>query len=220
MFTPFAFVSSIAVRIQNAGSICICGAGWGFCSCSWFLRLPCACGMGVVPASGWGVANALLRGATGRGRGISGGANPPGRATISGWKFPVARAFLRISKFGHRTLCCLSNSWRNLLLNSCFISQRRAAGKVGLWRACTLSLKMTSDVSSRRRNISTYRAKDGPISELGRCLIIACDGGGGLLSHQQTSAGDLRCRKWRPQPGGTGQMLLKTVAPETCSVTI
>ena len=115
---PFAVASLIAVRIRNPGLISICGAGWGFCSCALFLRMPYNYGVGVVPAYGLGVSNAWRRGAAGGGGGLSGGASPPGRVTRSGWKFPVAISLLRISKFGHRTLCRLSNDLRKLLLNS------------------------------------------------------------------------------------------------------
>ena len=34
MFTPIAAASSITVRIQRPGPICICGAGWELCYCA------------------------------------------------------------------------------------------------------------------------------------------------------------------------------------------
>ena len=151
MSTPSAVAELMAVRILNPSPICICGAECGLCSCTWFPLLPCAWGVGVLPVA-WGVA-ARRRGAVGGGRGPSGGATPPGRVTRSGRNFKVARALLRLSKFDHLTLCHLSNTWRKLSLKSYWIRQRRAAGKVGCWRACTISLGLTPAVSSSRRNI-------------------------------------------------------------------
>ena len=153
MSTPSATTVSIAVRIRNPIPICICGAGWWLCSCAWSPLLICAWFVGVVPSAVY-VMDACRRGAAGGGRDISCGASLPGNATRSGRKFPVARSLCRFSNFCHHTLCRLSKDWWKLLLNSCCIRRRSEAWKVGYWWACDLSLGMTPDVSSRRRNIS------------------------------------------------------------------
>ena len=133
------------------GPICMCGAGCGLCSCTWLPLLPFAWGVELLP-SACGV-SACRRGDMGGGRGRSSGTSPAGRVISSGRKFPVASAFGRLSKFVHLTLFRLSNVWWKLSLNSCWIKQRRAVGKVGCWQACALSLRLTMSFSSRKRNI-------------------------------------------------------------------
>ena len=81
----------------------------GLCSCVWFLLL-CFYGVGVLTAAG-----GVLPMPGSRALQVEGGdalevQSPLGGATSSGRKFPVARALLRLSKFGHRTLSCLSNA--------------------------------------------------------------------------------------------------------------
>ena len=99
------------------------------------------------------IANSWHQGAACGGRGRYCGEIPPGRTTSSVRKSPIAKALCRFLKFGHRTLCHLSNARRKLSLNSCCIRRRRAVGKVGFWQACACILGMTPDVYSRRRNI-------------------------------------------------------------------
>ena len=85
----------------------------------------------VVPTSGGDVADAWSQGSAGGGWSRSGGASSPGRATSSGQKSPVTRAYQRLSKSGHLNIFRLFNAWLKLLLNSCCIRGRRAAGKAG-----------------------------------------------------------------------------------------
>ena len=64
----------------------------------------------------------------------------PGRAIISVRKFLVARSCLRRSKSIQGTRCCLSKSWRNILLNSVWGIRRRETGNAGCLWVCVVKI--------------------------------------------------------------------------------
>ena len=115
----------------------------------------CFCGGGSGAPVAWGSAvSAALLDAGGGGEKGSGGASPPKKATSSGLKLPVVRACHRTYKSVHRTFCHLYSACKEFSLNSCWIRRRRAAGKVGYWRACKISCGRTPGISCRGETAS------------------------------------------------------------------
>ena len=58
----------------------------------------------------------------------------PGMVTVYGLNFTVARAYFRVPKSGHVSLCRISSAWRNILLYSIRIRRRRATVRMGCQR--------------------------------------------------------------------------------------